>query len=268
MIRNQLIYLFGLITALPLLPVLWLQGQKIRQTMPKLPEATGPKNGTAGEGPPLKMLVLGESTVAGVGVETYEQSIAAKLARRLAKRLSCTVHWTASGISGLTAHSLTAQLVEGKLKEPYDFIVVCLGGNDAFSLHGPLRWKRDCLYLVQAIRKEGQKGPILFADVPPIREFPGFTPLLQFFLGRLALLYREPLRELERCEEAVFFTDKLITFDLTHGHTIHDYFSDGVHPSALTYKNWADDMAERAETIFQDAPPRANRCHSKFEDVP
>jgi len=247
---HQLLYIFGLIAISPLLGVLWYQGQRVRATIPKLSDPTGTTTGVAGEGQPLKMLVVGESTVAGLGVDTFDQSITAKIARRLCQRLNCQIHWTAFGISGVTAHAL-GQAAE-EISQNYDLIIICLGGNDAFGLHSPLRWMRDCRALVHALRRQNPTCPILFADVPPIRDFSGFTPLLQAVLGHLVLLYRQPLRELAKQEKEVYFTDKPILLDTKHGHPITDYFSDGVHPSDLTYSNWADDLSDKAVQIYRD----------------
>ena len=57
---------FWLTTAL-LFPVLLYQGKRTRRVTPRLPEATGDCAGQYGEGEPLfRLLVLGESTAAGV----------------------------------------------------------------------------------------------------------------------------------------------------------------------------------------------------------
>ncbi|WP_236040775.1 hypothetical protein [Marinobacter nauticus] len=58
---------FWLTTAL-LFPVLLYQGKRTRRVTPRLPEATGDYAGQYGEGEPVfRLLVLGESTAAGVG---------------------------------------------------------------------------------------------------------------------------------------------------------------------------------------------------------
>ncbi|KAB0649370.1 SGNH/GDSL hydrolase family protein, partial [Burkholderia diffusa] len=49
-------------------PLLLMQGRRVRRVTPRLAEAAGPRDGTAGDGPPLRVLVLGDSAAAGVGV--------------------------------------------------------------------------------------------------------------------------------------------------------------------------------------------------------
>lgn len=54
-------------------PILMFQGRRLRRTIPRLPEASGPCTGLVSgasptlTSPPLKLLLIGESTAAGVG---------------------------------------------------------------------------------------------------------------------------------------------------------------------------------------------------------
>jgi hypothetical protein len=58
---------YHLVTA-TLGPLLLLQGRHVRRVTPRLAEAVGPRDGTAGNGPPLRLLIVGDSAAAGVGV--------------------------------------------------------------------------------------------------------------------------------------------------------------------------------------------------------
>src|SRR5690554_8235760 len=74
---------FWLTTAV-LFPVLLYQGMRTPQTTPRLPEASGSPYGQYGEGEPARrILVIGESTAAGVGAQTHDQGLASQLAREL-----------------------------------------------------------------------------------------------------------------------------------------------------------------------------------------
>ena len=67
---NKLRYFFGVFISLSLLPVLYFQGKKIKKEIPKLPEAKNPKGFVNGNfKDTLHLLSIGESTIAGVGVE-------------------------------------------------------------------------------------------------------------------------------------------------------------------------------------------------------
>jgi len=228
---------------LPLLPLLWIQGKRVRASIPLLPTPTGPDYGQViAEGPVFSVLVIGESSVAGIGVETMEKSLAAHYARNLSKRLGRSVKWQVYAQSGITAHDLLKKVQREPFQGSFDLIIICLGGNDAFSVHSPGRWKKDCLALVQKIKKHHQ-GPILFSDIPPIHDFPAFTKLLQSVLGNLVKLYRWSLQEIAAKEKDIYLVSIPLAIHVRPGKTIHDNFSDGVHPSEITYTDWADDLA-------------------------
>jgi hypothetical protein len=56
------------LAAVALAPVLLLQGLRVRLVTPRLPEPPGPRAGSAGQGPALRLLIAGDSAAAGVGV--------------------------------------------------------------------------------------------------------------------------------------------------------------------------------------------------------
>ena len=90
--------------ALPLLPVLHWQGRRTRARVVRLPEPDDDSRGVVegGAEPALRLLMVGESPVAGVGVQSYRQSIAAQTAQALSKRLARPVCWQAIGKNGAT----------------------------------------------------------------------------------------------------------------------------------------------------------------------
>ncbi len=80
--------------ALVLSPVLARQGRRVRQRTPLLPEAAGERGGEAGadlDGQPLRLLVVGESTAAGVGVAHQDEGLAHRFATELAERRGAPV---------------------------------------------------------------------------------------------------------------------------------------------------------------------------------
>src|SRR5674476_203075 len=67
------------LTAISLAPLLILQGLYVRRVTPKLPEPLGKRSGVHGTGPPLRLLILGDSAAAGVGVSTQSQALSGQL---------------------------------------------------------------------------------------------------------------------------------------------------------------------------------------------
>ena len=67
-------FLLGALISIPLLPLMYYQGKRIRASVPKLPEAKGLEGSfqiNEKNERPVKIISIGESTIAGVGVETH-----------------------------------------------------------------------------------------------------------------------------------------------------------------------------------------------------
>jgi hypothetical protein len=85
----------ALILTPPLFPLLLAQGLWVRKRTPRLPDAAGPLAGTTpGEGEPIKLIALGESTVAGIGAATHETALTGQLALALSRQTKRSVSWS------------------------------------------------------------------------------------------------------------------------------------------------------------------------------
>ena len=191
---NPLKYYLGKIMMWPLLPILYWQAGRIWNGMPKLPEASADLVGRIGTGnKELKVLAIGESTIAGVGVDSHRKGITGSFASFLAKQLEAVVHWTVVAKTGITAQEANELLIPKLEPRPTNLILIGLGGNDAFRQHSPNKWVTDVKQLIQNIRKIYPTTPIVFLNMPPVREFPAFTTLIRFFIGNLAELLGDEL---------------------------------------------------------------------------
>ncbi|MGI8555982.1 MAG: SGNH/GDSL hydrolase family protein, partial [Pyrinomonadaceae bacterium] len=136
--RMQVIYVLAAIGLLPAAPFLYLQGQYVRRKVGLLPDAKGEKTGHYGAGENfVKLLVIGESTVAGLGARTHETALAGQFAKFLSRRLEKGVRWSAVGKNGVTAERVIKELVPQIPAEKFDYIVIGLGGNDVIKLSSP-----------------------------------------------------------------------------------------------------------------------------------
>src|SRR5438045_3921803 len=96
----------------PLAPLLFLQGQITRWKVGTLPEAAGEKHGKHGTGDDTaKLLVIGESTVAGLGARTHELALAGRFATELSERIGRPIEWRVIGKNGVTARRTIDELV-------------------------------------------------------------------------------------------------------------------------------------------------------------
>lgn len=243
-------YIIGSILAVPLLPLLYFQGRKVKKSIPELPEADGPI-GVSGlhTNPEFRVLVLGESTMAGVGVATHNEGFTGTLGDELSKVLDLSVWWKVQAKSGITVGRIKSELLDEVNESEWDMIVVGIGGNDAFKLNNPFRWKTQTRSLIEQLKIKFSNVPIVFTNMPPIKEFPAFTPLMKWTIGNLVELLGEALDDVVAEYDKVYYSSEVISiaswskrFDLPNDTSL--YFSDGVHPSKLTYQTLARQLVE------------------------
>lgn len=245
-------YFLGALMAAPLLPLMYVQGKRIRASVPQLPEAEAPSGlcRIASDKKPFRVLLLGESTIAGVGVKRHEEGFAGSLAEQLAEGLQRPVQWRVYARSGYTAERLRLKIVPKIEETEVDLLVIGLGGNDAFTLNRPSRWARAVKNLIADLRERYPQTPIVFCNMPPIKAFPAFTLLIKLTVGNLVELLGQTLQKTVKNLPNVFYFGEIITLkDWAERYELPQepqaFFSDGVHPSQLTYQTWAKDIAQR-----------------------
>lgn len=243
-------YIVGAITSLPILPILYFQSMKLKGTMPDLPEASGTEGEVkSASNKHLKIIALGESTVAGVGVETNEEGFMGEFARRISVGLEANVSWKIYAKSGFTAQQVREQILPQIKDDTADLIIVGLGGNDSFKLKSPLSWQRNIEALIEAIRLQFPNTPIGFTNIPPIKDFMAFTPLMKFIFGNMGEILGEQLAKITSEKSNVFYSPEKLTLQgLSQKYALEanmsEFFSDGVHPSKLTYHILARHFAD------------------------
>jgi len=242
-------YYLGAIIAVPLLPIMFLQGKKIRKNVPRLPEARNPKGyiKTASE-KTLKILAIGESTIAGIGVDFHENGFTGALAKEISAKTNHSILWRVYAKSGYTAKMVRKRLIPKIEDSTADIIVIGLGGNDAFKLNSPDVWMFQINLLIKTLKRKFPKTPIYFTNMPPIKEFPSFTRIIKFVIGNLSEILGKRLYRKTKNKENVHFNNEIVKLDTWQKRynlkgDISDFFSDGVHPSKLTYQVWGKDMA-------------------------
>lgn len=115
------------LAAIALSPLLILQALYVRILTPRLLEPQGERSGTQGSGPVLRLLILGDSAAAGVGVATQNQALSGQLVSELEDDF--LVVWKLVAKTGHKAEDVLAQL-EMLTPEPYDVVVTSIGVND------------------------------------------------------------------------------------------------------------------------------------------
>lgn len=245
--RRHFQFVFHLLWMLPLLPILYVQGKRIRANFPDLPEPKDTKGvytSAENAGQPLKVLILGESTMAGVGARTHEQAFAGALARHLGESLQREVQWVVQAQSGITLKRLSAELVPHIQARSFQMIVIGMGANDAFHLNPPYRWRQHLKLLTSQLQTKYPDASIYYCSMPPIKDFTAFPSIMKRIIGGWSYLLGLELEDYVRTMENVYFDPRQIQLEswvshLPKGGALEDLFSDGVHPSEAGYQIWA-----------------------------
>lgn len=229
------------IVAAPLLPLLIAQGRRVRRLTPRLPEAAGPCTGeiAAVDGRrPLRLLTVGESPVAGVGVTTHAEAITGQLAEALSGMLGRGVQWQACGRNGVTVGEALAELGPLLPGTPVDIAAIAFGVNDTTAFRRPARWREDLLRMWELVRLRCRPRLIVVCGVPPIGHFPALPAPLRHVLGMKARVLDDAAQALaQRLPSTIH-----VPVALEPGR--HEWMAiDGYHPSAAGCRHWAAALA-------------------------
>lgn len=242
----QTLYLAAAAAILPVSPLLFLQGQYTRRKVGLLPEAAGGKTGMAGKGDtPVNLLVIGESTVAGLGARTHQLALAGRFAEALNQKLGKPVRWTVIGKNGVTAGRAIEELVPLIPDERFDYILVGLGGNDVLKLSSPRKWRRDMTRLLDILRDNNPEAPIFVSNCPMIKYSPALPHPIKFLLWELSKLHDLNIKEFSADMDRVFYYHQPTEFK------VDGFFADGIHPSEQGYRDWAAAMMRFFETNYK-----------------
>ena len=189
------------LASLPLAPLAYAQGRRVRASLPLPRAAAGDPFGSveapnANAGPRLRLLVLGESTVAGCGIEHQRDALPAHVAAELAAREGASVDWHAIGRIGITAGRAAREL-EGEVETlpRADRAGVALGVNDVLQQTSARRFAADLGRVIAMVRRHHHGVPIVLGGVPPVGSFPALPQPLRALLGwRAAWLDRAARR--------------------------------------------------------------------------
>ncbi len=221
-----------------LLPVAALQAVWVLARAKRLPEADGPRKGRQGQGPPLRVLILGDSSAAGVGVAAQKQALAGQLSTRLA--VHHDVIWRLEARTGHTARRAAAQLA--RVSDEFDMTVLALGVNDAKNGVRTGIWRRAYEALLDDLQHRLNVTQIYASGVPPLGKFPLLPSPLNAVLGARAEALDEALADLCRARSGVTY----LPFDLPFDPAL--MAADGFHPSGGIYAEWAQRVAAAAIT--------------------
>lgn len=205
---------------------------------------------------PLRLVVLGDSTAAGVGSPAASEALPTVVAERVAAATGRPVHVTGLGVSG----ARTADVVDDQLPRVAglgaDVVVAVVGSNDVTHLTPPWRLRRQ----VEALAEAANNGdaPLVLAGIPLFSQVEAFDEPLRTVVRGYAWLLREVQRE-AAAANGVAYVDIARDASPRFAGVPEAMSRDDFHPGPVGYGFWADAIAPVVVRILEGPrqPPSA-----------
>jgi lysophospholipase L1-like esterase len=214
--------------------VLLLQARSARRGIPDLPAAALPWTGAIAGDEPLNLLVLGDSTAAGVGTDNQEDALPGNLARAFAAEWNRGVTWRAIGENGATTRDIVERFLDDASRERYDVIFLTIGANDALGMRSRRAFTRDYRTILRRLRAVSPDALVLVPCFPAFSEFASIPNPLRWALALHASNLESAAHALIRLEPGMIMAPPAPPYG-------GDFFAtDRFHPSANGYRDWVD----------------------------
>jgi lysophospholipase L1-like esterase len=223
-----------------LAPLLKLQGLYVRKNVVRLPEPEGLRSGIAGshdQQRTLRILVVGDSSAAGVGVLTQDDALASQIASAISSQTGQLVRWQLVAKIGTTVFNARKLLASHTL-ESADVLVFCLGGNDVIRQSHPRNFLYAYRNLVKDLSEKVGARLVVINGLPPMHILPATPQPLRWYLGQCA--YRLDAGLCLLAASVPHF--KYVS--LQWAAVAEDLAIDRFHPGKGQYKEWAQRVAD------------------------
>lgn len=245
------------LATLGLAPLLLAQGSRVRRNTPRLPEPPGARTGITGDGPRLRLLVLGDSAAAGVGASHQDEALAGCLVAHLQPHFC--VHWQLLARTGDTVRQVLDHLDTLPMQN-FDVVVTSIGVNDVTERTPQSEWLQHYRCLIERLTRNFSVRHVVLTQLPPMHLFPALPQPLRWYLG----LRAQQLGQLLPPLAASYPTCDILQpdFSLNPGHLA----SDGFHPGPSAYSVWARAAAETIKRRTASADFCPDFCPQQGDD--
>jgi len=220
--------------AVALGPWLFYQGRKVRRVTPRLPEAPGPRAGTTGTGPPLRLLIAGDSAAAGVGAVSLDEGLSGSLLEAL--RDDYTISWRIDARTGSRTADLLRRL-EAAAPASFDVAVLSLGVNDVTGGTRSHVFVARQKQLIALLKSRFGVRLVVSTGLPPMHLFPALPQPLRWCLGERAIAFTRLLETVVAGDPACRLVTPHLPADIAY------MASDGFHPGPKAYAAWGREVA-------------------------
>jgi lysophospholipase L1-like esterase len=215
-------------------PLLLAQGLRVRRVTPRLPEPPGPRTGSAGQGPALRLLIAGDSAAAGVGAASQAEGLSGCLVGALQAEFS--VSWTMNARTGLRTLGVLTRL-ESLPPAAFDVALLSAGVNDVTGGTRSHAFVAQQRRLVALLKSRFGARLILLTGLPPMHAFPALPQPLRWCLGARAQAFTRLLQEVVAEDADCELVTPQLPLDPSY------MASDGFHPGPPAYAQWGREAA-------------------------
>lgn len=196
------------------------------------------------------VVVLGDSTGAGVGADGPDSAYPAVLARRLAEDLGLRIELVDLAESGARVHDVLAEQVPAALGHEADLYLVAIGANNVTHLTGLGSIRSEVQLIVDRLSSGGVG--VVVAGAPDMRA-PAFAEPLRSIVGWRGRAVTDEIERAARREGAVVvpLADRTRAFFRSDPET--HYSADLFHPSSAGYARWADAFYPEVRAVLLGA---------------
>lgn len=236
-----------------LAPIYLYQAHQIKRTAISLPEPNGERIGTTtvqSAGQSLKLMIIGDSAGAGVGVAHQDDAALGRIIHHLSAHIADfsfgTIEWQLHATTGHTSLDILKNL-QNINDTAIDYVIISVGVNDVVKKTSEAAWRQAITSMVQMIDAKFGARQVYFLSLPPMQLMPSLPYPLNHFLGYQAKrLDRLLYQSCEMLPKATYLADE---FDKAALDSHQMFAKDGFHPSAITYDIWSRTIAQ---AIYQD----------------
>jgi len=198
-----------------------------------------PASGAA-DAPPLRVAVLGDSTVAGVGSPTELESLPVLIAQRVADSLGRSVEVKGFGVPGARTATLTSDQLALEVAA-FDVVVLVIGSNDATHATPWPDMRRQTVEMLDQATAGG--AAVILAGTPRFSGTEIIPEPLRTMVDRYSGILRGEQRSAVTEVPSVRFVDLAADASPRFEGRPDATSSDGFHPSPIGYGFWADAIA-------------------------
>lgn len=254
-----------------LAPVYLYQGLKLKKTALRLPEAEGERRGrltlaandnalensqvndnASPDKPTLNIMLLGDSSAAGVGVGSQQQALAGQLIEQLQllpqiQQKFSQLEWSLHATSGHTSFDALRRLyVLPTPSTPVDILIVMIGVNDTTSNVSTTKWQQQLREIISLSKRKFGAKQVIFPCLPPMQNMPAIPSPLNKLMGQKTQIMNEKL--IQVCEQYEKVLALQIQVEDSELKNQNFFAEDGFHPNSNAYlllaKNLANTISE------------------------